>query len=63
MNWQNIGDGYKSIFNTIPNPAVVLDLDGRIEAINDACFEYFQNHLPPALIYGEKIALERYSPG
>ncbi|MBC7363792.1 MAG: diguanylate cyclase [Candidatus Aminicenantes bacterium] len=62
MNWQNIGDGYKSIFNTIPNPAVVLDLDGRIEAINDACFEYFQNHLPPALIYGEKIALEKVFP-
>jgi diguanylate cyclase (GGDEF)-like protein/PAS domain S-box-containing protein len=62
MIWQNLEDGYKSIFNTIPNPAVVLDLDGRLEAINDACFEYFQTQLPPSLIYGEKIALDKVFP-
>lgn len=62
MFWQTFEDGYKSIFNTIPTPAVVLDLDGRVEAVNDACFEYFQNQLPASLIYGEKLPLDKVFP-
>jgi len=62
MFWQTFEDGYKSIFNTIPNPSVLLDLDGRVEAVNDACFEYFQNQLPPSLIYGDKLPLEKVFP-
>lgn len=62
MFWQSFEDSYKSIFNTIPNPAVVLDLDGRVEAINDACFEYFQNQLPASLIYGDRLPLDKVFP-
>jgi len=62
MIWDKAEDRYRLIFDTIPNPAVILDLDKKVEALNDSCLEYFQNQLPPAVVYGEKVPLERIFP-
>jgi len=62
MIWDNKEDRFKLIFEIIPNPAVVLDLDNKVEAVNDSCLEYFQNEMPPAIIYGEKLPVERIFP-
>jgi len=62
MIWENSEDRYKLIFNIIPNPAIILDLDNRVESINDSCFDYFQNQVPPEIIYGERLPLEKIFP-
>jgi len=62
MIWTTTEDRYKYIFDVIPNPAVLLDLDNRVEVINDSCFEYFQNIIPQSIIYGEKIPVEKLFP-
>ncbi|MGB9894185.1 MAG: sensor domain-containing diguanylate cyclase, partial [Candidatus Saccharicenans sp.] len=62
MIWTATEDRYKYIFDIIPNPAILLDLDNRVEAINDSCFEYFQSQIPKDIIYGEKIPVEKIFP-
>ncbi|HOP61003.1 MAG TPA: hypothetical protein PKZ60_06280 [Candidatus Saccharicenans sp.] len=62
MIWDRAEDRYKLIFNVIPNPAVLLDLDNRVEAINDACIEYFQDQVPASIVFGEKLPVEKLFP-
>jgi diguanylate cyclase (GGDEF)-like protein/PAS domain S-box-containing protein len=62
MIWDRAEDQYKLIFNVIPNPAVLLDLDNRVEAINDACIEYFQDQVPASIVFGEKLPVEKLFP-
>jgi diguanylate cyclase (GGDEF)-like protein/PAS domain S-box-containing protein len=62
MIWDSQEDRYKLIFNIVPNPAVLLDLDNNIEAINDSCLEYFQNQVPREIIYGDRVPVSRLFP-
>ncbi|HRD02641.1 MAG TPA: sensor domain-containing diguanylate cyclase [Candidatus Saccharicenans sp.] len=62
MIWDRAEDRYKLIFNVIPNPAILLDLDNRVEAINDACIEYFQAQVPASIIFGEKLPVDKLFP-
>jgi hypothetical protein len=62
MIWNNTEERYKIIFNIIPNPAVLLDLDNKVEAINDSCLEYFENQIPKDVIYGQKVKVEKIFP-
>ncbi len=62
MIWEKAEERYKLIFNVIPDPAVLLDLDNRVEAINDACIEYFQDQVPAAIIFGDKLPVDRLFP-
>lgn len=62
MIWDNPEDRFKFIFDIIPNPAILLDLDKRIEAINDSCLEYFQKQVPGEVIYGQKVAVDKLFP-
>ncbi|MGQ9800870.1 MAG: sensor domain-containing diguanylate cyclase [Candidatus Saccharicenans sp.] len=62
MIWDSQEDRYKLIFNIIPNPAILLDLDNNIEAINDSCLEYFQHQVPPEIIYGDRVPVARLFP-
>ncbi|MBC7349186.1 MAG: GGDEF domain-containing protein [Candidatus Aminicenantes bacterium] len=62
MIWDSQEDRYKLIFNIVPNPAVLLDLDNKIEAINDSCLEYFQNQVPREIIYGDRVPVARLFP-
>lgn len=62
MIWDSQEDRYKLIFNIVPNPAVLLDLDNKIEAINDSCLEYFQHQVPREIIYGDRVPVIRLFP-
>ncbi|MDD8031912.1 MAG: hypothetical protein PHQ25_07945, partial [Acidobacteriota bacterium] len=62
MIWDNPEDRFKFIFDIIPNPAILLDLDKRIEAINDSCLEYFQKQVPGEVIYGQKVVVDKLFP-
>jgi len=62
MIWNNTEERYKIIFNIIPNPAVLLDLDNKVEAINDSCLEYFENQIPKDVIYGQKVKVKKIFP-
>ncbi|MDY0232281.1 MAG: GGDEF domain-containing protein, partial [Candidatus Saccharicenans sp.] len=42
--------------------AILLDLDKRIEAINDSCLEYFQKQVPGEVIYGQKVVVDKLFP-
>lgn len=42
-DWEKEVDRYKIIFNSVPTPALLLDLDNNIEDFNDKCLEYFPN--------------------
>jgi diguanylate cyclase (GGDEF)-like protein/PAS domain S-box-containing protein len=39
-------DKYLTIFDIIPNPAFLLDVENRIENFNNAAFEHFRHMLP-----------------
>jgi diguanylate cyclase (GGDEF)-like protein/PAS domain S-box-containing protein len=62
MIWDKAEDRYRLIFDIIPNPAAILDLDNKVEALNDSCLEYFQNQLPPSVIYGERLPVGKIFP-
>jgi len=42
---------YLTIFETIPNPVFILDVEGRIENVNNAAFDLFRDVLPAGVSY------------
>ncbi|MCX8160150.1 MAG: diguanylate cyclase [Candidatus Saccharicenans sp.] len=62
MIWDSQEDRYKLIFDTVPTPALLLDLDDNIEDFNDSCLEYFPNPEFHQVLYGSKVPVSRVFP-
>ena len=48
---------YLTIFETIPNPAFILDVENRIDNINNAAFDLFRDVLPAGVSYYGKAQI------
>jgi len=48
---------YLTIFEMIPNPAIILDIENRIDNLNNIAFELFQELLPTGIRYYGKVAI------
>jgi diguanylate cyclase (GGDEF)-like protein/PAS domain S-box-containing protein len=55
-------DRYLTIFEVIPNPAFILDVENRIDNMNNVAFELFRDLLPTGLGYYGKIRLDDVLP-
>ena len=55
-------DRYLTIFEVIPNPAFVLDVENRIDNINNVAFEMFRDFLPTGFDYYGKVRLDEVLP-
>jgi len=55
-------DRYLTIFEVIPNPAFILDVENRVDNINNAAFELFREFLPTGLDYYGKVRLDDVLP-
>jgi len=53
---------YLTIFETIPNPAFILDVESRIDNINNAAFDLFSDVLPPGVSYYGKARISEILP-
>lgn len=62
MIWDSKEDRYKLIFDTVPTPALLLDLDNNIEDFNDCCLEYFPSPEFHKVLYGSKVPVSRIFP-
>lgn len=62
MIWDSKEDRYKLIFDTVPTPALLLDLDHNIEDFNDRCLEYFPSPEFHQVLYGSKVPVSRVFP-
>lgn len=62
MIWDSKEDRYKLIFDTVPTPALLLDLDHNIEDFNDRCLEYFPSPEFRQVLYGSKVPVARVFP-
>ncbi|MCR4408968.1 MAG: diguanylate cyclase [Candidatus Saccharicenans sp.] len=62
MIWDSKEDRYKLIFDTVPTPALLLDLDNNIEDFNDRCLEYFPSPEFHKVLYGSKVPVSRIFP-
>lgn len=62
MIWDSKEDRYKLIFDTVPTPALLLDLDHNIEDFNDCCLEYFPSPEFRQVLYGSKVPVARVFP-
>lgn len=58
-DWVREEDKFKIIFNSVPEPALLLDLDNNIEDFNDACLEYFPHPGFGDMLYGMKVPVSR----
>ena len=48
---------YLTIFETIPNPAFILDVENRVDDINNAAFDLFRDVLPAGVSYYGKAQI------
>jgi diguanylate cyclase (GGDEF)-like protein/PAS domain S-box-containing protein len=55
-------DRYLTIFEVIPNPSFILDVESRIDNINNAAFELFRDFLPTGVDYYGKVRLDDILP-
>ncbi len=55
-------DRYLTIFEIIPNPAFILDVENRIETINNVAFDLFRDLLPTGVDYYGKVRLDDVLP-
>jgi diguanylate cyclase (GGDEF)-like protein/PAS domain S-box-containing protein len=55
-------DKYLTIFEVIPNPSFILDVENRIDNINNAAFELFRESLPAGVDYYGKVRLDDILP-
>ncbi len=55
-------DKYLTIFEVIPNPSFILDVENRIDNINNAAFELFRESLPTGVDYYGKVRLDEVLP-
>ncbi len=64
VDWENEIDRYKIIFDSVPTPALLLDLDNNIEDFNDKCLEYFHHNpgLGEMISNGKKFPVSRVFP-
>ncbi|TRZ88807.1 diguanylate cyclase [bacterium] len=53
---------YLTIFETIPNPVFILDVEGRIENVNNAAFDLFRDVLPAGVSYYDKAHISGVLP-
>jgi diguanylate cyclase (GGDEF)-like protein/PAS domain S-box-containing protein len=53
---------YLTIFETIPNPVFILDVEGRIENVNNAAFDLFRDVLPAGVSYYGKAHISGVLP-
>jgi diguanylate cyclase (GGDEF)-like protein/PAS domain S-box-containing protein len=53
---------YLTIFETIPNPDFILDVEGRIENVNNAAFDLFRDVLPAGVSYYGKAHISGVLP-
>ena len=53
---------YLTIFETIPNPVFILDVESRIENINNAVFDLFRDLLPAGVGYYDKTHISGVLP-
>lgn len=53
---------YLTIFETIPNPAFILDVENRIDNINNAAFDLFSDVLPAGVSYYGKARISEILP-
>jgi len=53
---------YLTIFETIPNPVFILDVEGRIENVNNAAFDLFRDVLPAGVSYYDKAHISGILP-
>ncbi len=64
---ENLGNKegrYKEIFNSVPTPALLLDLDNNIIDFNDRCLEYFPSpeYFKHVSFHGPSIPVQRIFP-
>lgn len=55
-------DRYLTIFEIIPNPAFILDVENRIENINNVAFEHFRELLPAGVDVFGRVRLDEILP-
>ncbi len=55
-------DKYLTIFEVIPNPAFILDVENRVDNINNVAFELFRELLPTGVGYYGRIRLDDVLP-
>ncbi len=55
-------DKYLTIFEVIPNPAFILDVENRVDNINNVAFELFRELLPTGVGYYGRIRLDDILP-
>jgi diguanylate cyclase (GGDEF)-like protein/PAS domain S-box-containing protein len=55
-------DRYLTIFEVIPNPSFLLDVENRIDNINNVAFELFRDLLPTGVDYYGKVRLDDILP-
>ena len=53
---------YLTIFETIPNPAFILDVENRVDDINNAAFDLFHDVLPAGVSYYGKAQIGEILP-
>ncbi len=53
---------YLTIFETIPNPAFILDVENRVDNINNAAFDLFSDVLPAGAGYSGKAQIVEVLP-
>ncbi|MDI6697835.1 MAG: sensor domain-containing diguanylate cyclase [Candidatus Saccharicenans sp.] len=63
VDWEKEVDRYKIIFDSVPTPALLLDLDNNIEDFNDKCLEYFPDPgFQEKISNGKKFPVSRVFP-
>lgn len=55
-------DRYLTIFEVIPNPSFILDVENRIDNVNNAAFDLFHDVLPTGFDYFGKVRLDAVLP-
>jgi diguanylate cyclase (GGDEF)-like protein/PAS domain S-box-containing protein len=55
-------DRYLTIFEIIPNPSFILDVENRIDNVNNVAFELFLDLLPTGVDYYGKVRLDEVLP-
>jgi diguanylate cyclase (GGDEF)-like protein/PAS domain S-box-containing protein len=55
-------DRYLTIFEIIPNPSFILNVENRIDNINNVAFELFRDLLPPGVAYYGRVRLDDVLP-